>query len=325
MVAVQALRLMTRVARLYHEQGWSQSRIAAQMHVSQSTVSRMLRRAQAEGIVRISVRVPQGVYAGLEEQLVAVYGLRDAVVADCAPEADEEAIERAVGEAAAHYLETTLGRDETIGISSWSRTLLAMVRAMRSIKGARGTQVIQILGGASLSQAGVHAAYLATQLAERLQGLAVFLPAPGVVGSEGARRILLDDPSVREVTARFPEVTVALVGVGTLQPSSLVASSGNVFSHAELVRLRDGGAIGDVLMRFYDREGAPVETDLNERVIGMELAELRCVDRAVGVAGGLRKLAAIRGAILGGLINILVTDRLVAEQLLENRSVEIEG
>jgi len=324
MVAVQELRLMTRVARLYYEHGRGQSEIARQMHVSQSTVSRMLKRARAEGIVQISVRVPQGVYADLEERLVAAYGLRDAVVADCDEHDSEEAIERAVGEAAAHYLETTLGRDETLGISSWSGTLLAMVGAMRPVTRSSGTPVIQILGGASLSQAGVHAAYLVTRLAERLNGSAVFLPAPGIVGSAEARAVLQDDPSVREVTARFCEVTLALVGIGTLQPSNLVASSGNVFSEDELALLRDRGAVGDVLMRFYDAEGNAVETALNQRVIGMELAQLRKAERAVAVAAGLRKLEAIRGAIRGGLINILVTDRLVAEALLEDHVAESE-
>jgi DNA-binding transcriptional regulator LsrR (DeoR family) len=38
----------------------------------------------------------------------------------------------------------------------------------------------------------------------------------------------------------------------------------------------------------------------------------------VGIAGGKRKFEAIRGALRGKLINVLITDRRTAERLLEN-------
>jgi DNA-binding transcriptional regulator LsrR (DeoR family) len=37
----------------------------------------------------------------------------------------------------------------------------------------------------------------------------------------------------------------------------------------------------------------------------------------VGIAGGGRKLAAIRGALEGKLINTLITDRFTAERLIQ--------
>jgi DNA-binding transcriptional regulator LsrR (DeoR family) len=40
------------------------------------------------------------------------------------------------------------------------------------------------------------------------------------------------------------------------------------------------------------------------------------VDRAVGIAGGPEKIPAIRGALQGGWINVLITDRFSAEKLL---------
>ena len=73
------LRLMTRVARMYYEGDMRQSDIAKQLGLSQATISRLFKKAVAEGIVRISVNVPQGVYSELEEQLIAKYNLRDAL------------------------------------------------------------------------------------------------------------------------------------------------------------------------------------------------------------------------------------------------------
>lgn len=78
-----------------------------------------------------------------------------------------------------------------------------------------------------------------------------------------------------------------------------------------------GGAVGDVLLHFFDDKGQPIETSLNRRVVSMTLPQLRSVDRAVGVAGGRRKHEAILGALLGGLINVLITDCYTARRLMD--------
>ena len=317
MARIDELRLMTRVARLYHEQGMRQAEIAESLHLSQPTVSRLLKRAEKEKIVRVIVNVPQGVYPELEEALVETYGLRDAVVADCVRDDDDESVQRDVGRAAAYYLETTLDEGECIGVSSWSGTILAMVDVMGQIPRPIGARVIQILGGAGEPQAKVHAAYLASRLGELVRGEVTFLPAPGLVDSADVRQVLLNDSSIREVIESFEEITLALVGIGTVEPSPLLASSGNIFSNEELDRLRENGAVGDILYRFFDAEGNPVQTPLADRVTGMNLEQLQQVERVVGVAGGARKVAAIRGALEGGLINTLITDRFTAERLVQ--------
>src|SRR5215210_5179137 len=79
----EQLRLMTKVARLYHEHDVLQPEIARRLHISQARVSRLLKQAQQEGIVRTTVVVPDGVRTGLEEALEEAYGLREAVIVDC--------------------------------------------------------------------------------------------------------------------------------------------------------------------------------------------------------------------------------------------------
>ena len=48
----------------------------------------------------------------------------------------------------------------------------------------------------------------------------------------------------------------------------------------------------------------------------MTLDQLRKVKRSVGIAGGQRKVAAIRGAMRGGLVNVLITDLFTAQALI---------
>jgi DNA-binding transcriptional regulator LsrR (DeoR family) len=309
------LRLMTKVARLYYEHDMTQPEIAAQFDLSQATVSRLLKRAKQEQIVRVTVNVPRGAYPALEEQLQATYGLKDAVVVDTIDHDDQSL--RDIGAAAAYYLETTLRSDEVIGVSSWSSTLLAMVDRLQPPPRLTGIRLVQILGGLGSPAAGVYASRLIGRLANLVRGEATLLPAPGIVGSPEALPILLEDRYVRDATAMFDQVTIALVGIGTVEPSGLLASSGNIFSPEELDMLRAAGAVGDICLRFFDAAGRPAVTPLDERVIGIRLDQLREVKRAVGIAGGKRKLSAIRGALRGGLINVLITDRFTAQNLLQ--------
>lgn len=166
----------------------------------------------------------------------------------------------------------------------------------------------------------MHATNVTRRLADLLSAEATLLPSPGVVGSPEAKRVLMKDRYVQEALALFKSVTVALVGIGAVEPSRMLASSGNIFSNQELELLSGRGAAGDICLRFFDAQGQPVDTPLNDRVISMELNELRRVPRVVGVAGGRRKLHAIRGALAGKLVKVLITDVTSAERLLAGRA-----
>jgi DNA-binding transcriptional regulator LsrR (DeoR family) len=314
--SIDRLRLMTKIARLYHEQGIRQPEIAAQLNVSQPMVSRLLRAAQQEGIVRTTVAVPRGVYPGLEESLEQIYGLKEAIVTDALSDRDDDIL-RDLGSAAALYLETTLSAGgETVGISSWSETLLRMVASMQPLSRGHGSRVVQILGGIGNPAAEVHATRLTERLAFLLKGEAHFLPAPGVSGTVESSAAFLADPFVAKTVALFDELTVALVGIGALHPSRLLAQSGNIFSEEELSSLERLGAVGDICLRFFAADGEPVRSGFDERVISTTLEQLRRVPRSVGIAGGPAKLDAIRGALAGGWINVLITDQFTAERLV---------
>ena len=69
------VRLMTKLAHMYHEQGIRQTEIASTLHISQAKVSRLLKRAAETGIVRTIVAVTQGVHTDLEHALEQRFGL----------------------------------------------------------------------------------------------------------------------------------------------------------------------------------------------------------------------------------------------------------
>ena len=314
MSGIDELRLIARVARMYYEQDMRQLEIAKQLGLSQATVSRLLNRSKEEGIIRISVNLPKGVYTELEEMLVKKFGLGDVIVVDSLDD-NESLIQRDLGTAAAYYLESAIRPNEVIGISSWSATLLALVDALHSVPRKPGVKVVQILGGVGNPSVEAHATRLTSRMTQLVNGEAVYLPVSGVLASEAARDILAADEVAQQAIRLFDHVTTALVGIGTVEPSPLLAQSGNIFAPEELDLLRQEKAVGDILVRFFDQDGNLVETGLEKRVISMSLEELSKVGRAIGVAGGSRKYASILGALRGHWINILVTDHFTAKWL----------
>jgi DNA-binding transcriptional regulator LsrR (DeoR family) len=320
MARIHELRLTARIARMYYTEGIKQADIAERLHISQTTISRLLRKAREDDVVRITINVPGGTYPELEEPLRERFGLSEVVVAECGEDREEQILAR-IGEAAAHYVETTLERDEIIGISSWSESLLRMVDNIHPIKPPAADKVVQILGGMGNPSVQAHATNLTVRLAKLTHATPLLLSTQGVATSATAKDVLVSDPFVRDTLNEFARTTMALIGIGAVEPSKLLADSGNVFTSDELNELVQLGAVGDICLRFFDREGRTIRSSFEERVIGITLDQLRGVRRVVGVAGGGRKVDALLGALRGGLIDVLITDRFTAEKLVQRSGV----
>ncbi|MCK8610121.1 sugar-binding transcriptional regulator [Agromyces sp. C10] len=310
------LRVMTKVARLYHVHGMRQTEIAKALGVSQARVSRLLSAAEAAGIVRTVVVVPDGLNADLEEQLERTYGLLEAHVVEAAA-ADESRLTDDLGHAVASIVEVLPLDDSVIGFTSWSRSLRAMAAELRPGPRSAATSVVEMLGGVG-PPALQQEATVATQRLARVAGAEPrFLRVPGVVSSPEVRdAILAGDSNARAALAELDEMDIALVGIGHCGIVPPLEAGDNFFSEEQFARALELGAVGQVNLRFIDAEGRPVPSELDELVIGVTLEQLQRAPRRIGVAGGPSKYEAIRAALAGGWVNVLVTDTATAEYLL---------
>lgn len=308
------LRLMTKVARLYHEKGIRQPQIAEQLRLSQARISRMLKQAEVLGIVRTVITMPPGVHGDLEDRLQSLYGLRDVVVVDAA---DDDNIVSVLGSAAAAYLGVTLTHGPVVGITSWSESVLATVERMSSRTVPTVDRVVQLLGGLGAPSGQIHANRLVAQFADSWGATPILMPAPGLVSERSVKEALLRDSSISNVMAVWDEITDAVVGIGGIEPSRLLLRSENGITSAERQELRSLGAVGDICFRFFDAEGALVESSLDERVMGISPTQFFRIPRRVGVAGGQQKFEAVRAAARGGWITVLVTDLALAQRLAD--------
>jgi DNA-binding transcriptional regulator LsrR (DeoR family) len=62
--------------------------------------------------------------------------------------------------------------------------------------------------------------------------------------------------------------------------------------------------------------GEPINLEINERIIGLTLEQIKAVPGVIAVAGGREKYDLIRAALRGRIMNVLATDHATAESLL---------
>jgi len=135
---------------------------------------------------------------------------------------------------------------------------------------------------------------------------------------EPERNRLLASKDVADVVSRFDEVDIAIVGIGILEPSQLLKTSGNYYHEDMLQVLAARGAVGDICLHYYDKNGHPVLRDDEDPVIGMALEKVKKCPNVVALAGGTDKVAAIKGALTGGYIDVLITDYPTARMLVSD-------
>src|SRR5215469_16509319 len=231
------VRIIAEVSRMYYEERRTQLEIAKTLNVSQGTVCRFLKRAKKRGMVRTTISPPVGTFVELEELLERNFGLSQAIIAQ-APSNSEESMQGAVGAAAAHFLEIALRPRAVIGVASWNASLLSMVEQMHQVWKVSECKVVQILGGECHPSIERHSSRLVSRLARMVQGDAHFLSAPCLVASKKAADVLAQDPHVRETIQLFDRITIAVLGIDSVEPSPLLGGNGNTFSIEELQSLQ---------------------------------------------------------------------------------------
>jgi DNA-binding transcriptional regulator LsrR (DeoR family) len=313
-------RLLVKIAHLYYEQELTQSEISSRLRLSRQKVQRLLREARDQGVVRINIRPVIGAHTELEKSLEQRIGLHEAIVVETAAYDEQSVVTREIGAGAAEYLLRVLQPHDVIVIS-WGSSLLGMVESLQAngtLVGIEGVTVVQGLGGLGDPINETHATELTRSLAKVLGGQALLLPAPGVAGTLAARQAFQNDPFVARALKQGARANLALMGIGAPRPDSILCRQSTIVSWPDIAKLQKQGAVGDINLRYYDDHGFPVTSDLDNRVIGLTLEEIRKIERVVGVAGGSDKFAAIKAALKRNIVDILVTDHMTAQRLLSD-------
>ncbi len=307
------LTYLAKIASLYYDQGKTQQEIADEVGITRSAISRLLTEAREAGIVEIVVHYPWKTSAELEKALLAAFPLKTVRVLHSADKSYQEMLQ-GIGVLAAEYLESVLQPDISIGIS-WGTALYEMIKAMPP-KNLPGAEVVQLIGATGAENISTDGPMLAQLLSNRLGCTCRYLHAPLIIDSEAGQNIIIQDSSIQTTLERARNVNIALVGIGTTDPALYSLLRAGYVSEEETLAIRRAGAVGDICAHHYDADGHVLDIDINRRVVGITLEELKAIDTVVGVAGGEKKGETILGALRGGFINVLITDETAARRVL---------
>jgi deoxyribonucleoside regulator len=235
-----------------------------------------------------------------------------------------------LGVAAAAYFEKIATNGLRVGLSC-GFTLYHTIRSLRDRR-FKDLDLYPLSGESTLKLVDLAPNTLVGMMAAKYRPhvTAYALPVQHLVSLrqiEQERRRLLRDPEVRRIYEAAQTVDVALVGVGQIAEQTpgfcALAESYGV----SVKRLREFGVVGEINYQPFDVEGRIVDQPelqvLMHRVLSVSGERLQDLSRredryVIAVAGGRSKIDAVRGALRGRFMNVLVTDEDVAQAVLKH-------
>ncbi|MEO8437168.1 MAG: sugar-binding domain-containing protein [Chloroflexota bacterium] len=296
---------LVRASRLYYELGETQNAIAEQLGVTRPQISRLLKRARAEGIVEIRIVDRTAVESPAADTLRRSYGL-DAVHLAPTIAGPEDLTRRMVGRLAAEVLRGALRAGAIVGIGDGA-SVAATASALEETATPVAVTVVPLCGG-YWSTGPEREPY--RRVADALGGQARGLMAPGLVDDAATQRALVAHAGVRSIIELWDRVDVALFGIGG--PAWSAAALGEATER----ELDAAGAVGEVLVAPFDLDGQYVCPALRDRVIALDARRLGRIPVSIGVAAGEGKVRPILGALRAGIVRRLVTDAATAEAVV---------
>ncbi|MBM3495354.1 MAG: sugar-binding transcriptional regulator [Armatimonadetes bacterium] len=303
--------LMTRAAALYYLEDATQAEVALRLGLSRPKVGRLLRQARDLGIVTITVHAPPAYTEGLERELAARFGLLRVLLATDQP---DPGVQRSlVAQAAAEHLLRNLRAGMTVAVGM-GRNVGAVAEAIRQAPARRCTLVTAI-GGSPAMARGVDSGDICRTLAERFGGTGVCLYAPAYAETASVRDAFLQHEDVDRTLRLAAQAEMAIVGIGDARNESAVVRMG-CFSRLDMIRMRQAGAVGDILGSFFDVHGQAVAAGMRDRVISIGPEDLRRIGCVVAVASEAGKGRAILGALRSGMVKVLATSASNAREVI---------
>lgn len=304
--------LAIRAVWLHYAGGLTQAAIAQRLGIPSVKAHRLIARAVADGVLKVSIDGDIVECLDLERRLAARFGL---AFCEVAPDLGEPGLPlRTLGTAGASFLRREIehGEHAVIGLGH-GRTLAAAVRALPRFD-AKGVRFVSLLGGLTRNYA-ANPYDVMHRLAEQTAAQAFVMPVPFFANSAGDREVLLAQRGVGEVFDLAEAASLKVAGIGTVEPDAQLVSSGMI-EPGEIAEIAAGGGVGELLGHFFDAEGNLLETTLSSRTLSVALLPGGKPWRVVAIAGGAEKTLAITAILRSERLSGLVTDEVTAAAIL---------
>jgi deoxyribonucleoside regulator len=303
------------VSSMYYLQDIKMETIATRLHMSRSTVSRLLKEARASGLVEITLRPTPTKAPGVGQRISQQFGIETFVVPVSDAATVAERLEQ-VSMATARMVTAWFDSDMILGVA-WGTTLGAIARHL-SKKPTRGSSIVQLNGAANTRTSGVdYVGGLISRFGDAFDARVHLFPVPAFFDYAETRDAMWLERSVARVldVQRRADIVVFSIGAIAGEVPSHVYSAGYL-DREDIETLESEGVVGDVCTVFLRADGTYEDLTLNDRATGPTPEELRRVPRRVCAVAGDSKVLPLLAALRAGVITHLVLDEQTATGLV---------
>ncbi|WP_368552625.1 sugar-binding transcriptional regulator [Enterococcus faecalis] len=299
-------KLLAKIAYLYYVENKTQTEISKMLDIYRTSVSRMLAQAKKEGIIKIEIVGFDSDVFALEEYVKQKYDLHKIDITVNDSSASEEEKNEALAQSAAQFVRNVIFDNQIIGIS-WGSTLSRMIEKLEN-RYMENTIFCPLAGGPSHINSKYHVNTLVYKIARKFHGKSSFVNATVIQENEESTDGILQSKYFQNTLEYWRDLDVAIVGVG----GSLDEQDSqwrDLLTKEDYCVLEKEEAVGECSCRFFNREGKLVYNELQNRTIGISLANMAKIPKAIAIARGDKKVQALLAMIRKKYVNCIVSDR----------------
>ena len=302
-------------AQMYYYQNLPMKKIAVELGVSASTVSRLLTWAREHGMVEIRINDLHGRANSLEELIKLRYKIQSVTVVPVPEVAGQVAWQDRVARVASNYLNQVMKSNMVLGVAWGGGQLMDLVAGHLVPKRMVNAQIVQLNGGDAIPSDRVSSAIeLTIQFAKNYDGTPHLFHVPTYFDTVATKESVWQERSIQRVLSWHRQLDIALFSLGT---ETLMANPETYSQPQDYDAIENSGAVGNIANVLLDEDGRFSELAINQRACSLDLNLLTHVDRSICVVSGGDKLPILCAALAGGYITDLILDEPTARQLAE--------
>jgi DNA-binding transcriptional regulator LsrR (DeoR family) len=301
-----------RAGWLYYIAGNTQDEIARKLGVSRQTAQRLVSLSVSEKLIKVRLDHPIANCLQLSERLKQKFGIEFCEVVPTDPNSDSGTL--GVAQAAAAELERYFVSQHPIIVAMGTgRMLRAMVDQLTPMDCPQH-KIVSLVG--NIASDGSASLYdVVSRVADAVKAPHYPMPLPVIATTVADKALLLGQKPVRNVVELAKQADVTFVGVGTMGDDAALVRDGFV-KPDEMRALVKAGAVGEIIGWAFDAQGQLIDGFTNDRVVSVPLDQ-PATRKVLGLAMTTPRMRAIKGALVGKLINGLITNEAMAELLLK--------
>lgn len=296
--------LIVKTAWYYYIENMTQQKISEKLGISRMRVIKLLEKARQTSIIQFKISQEKSQRLQVEQQLTKKWNLKDAFVVPTPPK--ESNLNETIANAAAMYISDRLSENVFInmGYGDTPSRVLNHLATMMELP----ISIVSMTGGVSY--------YLPNTTSNIFNAKLYLYPSPLLVSSKEMCNSILNEPVIREIARMVRLASITVIGIGGMNEEATIINNG-ILNKNDFLYLSMQGAVGDLLTHFIDKDGNPIISYIDERLVSTSLSTLRELNNVIGVSGGPCKVEAIRAALRGRYLDILITDEETAFSLIQ--------